>query len=202
MIDYDHICRVARYRARSLPPSVDWRDLAQEAALRGLMGRKSIDGPMTDLLRKDAIFGSVRTRLFDRVSLLPNTSVVKPTIETILASSPLPLLCLNCKCKLRRGKINGARFAQRYYCSRECSRARIRRSLCIVSGCGKPIRKLLRKNSNRPKTARCEWHAKLYYAEYARTWRARRKPSEERLWAIKSSATKRVWEARKRRMTQ
>lgn len=61
LIDYDHICSVARFKSRILPPSIDWRDLAQEAALRGLMGRQSIDGPMQDLLRKGLV-GDYRYR--------------------------------------------------------------------------------------------------------------------------------------------
>jgi RNA polymerase sigma factor (sigma-70 family) len=57
VIDYDFVCRIARFRARSLPPSIDWRDLAQEAAVCILAGRKSITGPMIDYLRHQGMTG-------------------------------------------------------------------------------------------------------------------------------------------------
>jgi len=62
-IDYDLICRAARKYSSKLPSSVDWRDLAQQAALHGLMGRASIDGPMQDFLRKIPMVGGTRTKV-------------------------------------------------------------------------------------------------------------------------------------------
>lgn len=58
-MDYDLICRVAKRYTSKLPPSIDWRDLANEAAVKMLAGRKSIDGPMQDLLRKGLV-GNIR----------------------------------------------------------------------------------------------------------------------------------------------
>jgi RNA polymerase sigma factor (sigma-70 family) len=58
MLDYDQICRVARRLGR---PPFDWRDLAQESALHALLGRKSIKGPMQDLIRRHALIGWYRS---------------------------------------------------------------------------------------------------------------------------------------------
>jgi len=54
MIDFEKIQRTARYFARYSPNGalLDVNDFAQEAALRALLGRKSRDGPMYDLLRR------------------------------------------------------------------------------------------------------------------------------------------------------
>jgi len=68
-IDYDLICRVAKRRAQTLRGQrVEWEDLAQETILHALKGRKSIDGPMTDLLRRD-MFNSRSVSRQHRVSL-------------------------------------------------------------------------------------------------------------------------------------
>lgn len=78
-IDYERICRVAHKHARKLP-FTDWRDLAQEAALATLSGRKSIDGPMLDWLRRQGWITNHRSASvnpgWERVSFhgnLPNT---------------------------------------------------------------------------------------------------------------------------------
>lgn len=60
-IDYEKICKIAKLRSLKLPPSIDWRDLAQEAATKVLAGRQSITGPMQDLLRKGLV-GDYRYR--------------------------------------------------------------------------------------------------------------------------------------------
>jgi hypothetical protein len=54
VIDYASIRKAARYIARRLPRGycLDANDLAQEAALAALRGRRSTSGPMLDLLRR------------------------------------------------------------------------------------------------------------------------------------------------------
>lgn len=60
--NFDLINRIAKIKAKKLPPwaLVDADDLAQESIVHALHGRKSIDGPMKDLMRKQGRFGDTR----------------------------------------------------------------------------------------------------------------------------------------------
>ncbi len=92
VIDYDHICRVARCRKKILPANIDWRDLANEAAVRGLMGRKSIDGPITDFLRASKSPGS-RRRGESRWCSLPSNLRISPFSDEIIMSRLQSAIC-------------------------------------------------------------------------------------------------------------
>lgn len=65
MIDIPFIQKIAAIKARGLPffATIDADDLSQEAIMCALRGRKSIEGPMTDLLRAQGYFGSYRSGL-------------------------------------------------------------------------------------------------------------------------------------------
>jgi DNA-directed RNA polymerase specialized sigma24 family protein len=72
MIDYIAIQRAARYFVRCVPDAalLDVNDYAQEAALLALLGRKSRDGPMYDLLRRHGWITNHRaTSRYRRVEL-------------------------------------------------------------------------------------------------------------------------------------
>ncbi len=84
MIDYERICHAAKLRAGRVGPWIDHRDLAQEAALRGLMGRKSIDGPISDYLRKQAIVGSRGQCTSEPLSVVANYASSERRSEPIL----------------------------------------------------------------------------------------------------------------------
>lgn len=75
MIDYAKIQRTAGYFARytSGGSLLDKNDFAQEAALRALLGRKSRDGPMYDLVRRQGWITNHRqgsTHQHQRVELI------------------------------------------------------------------------------------------------------------------------------------
>ena len=97
MIDYERICATATWRKRRLKPCIDWRDLAQEAALYGLMGRKSVDGPMQDLLRREPFIGRGRVKVNLSRELLCDANlppieaqehIIMPRIERALEALP------------------------------------------------------------------------------------------------------------------
>lgn len=103
-IDYDRIRRIAFRRGRMLrgAASIDWEDLAQEAVLAALRGRKSIHGPMYDLARQQGMIGRHRSHHanFQRVDpdvlgLLPAAEAsgftILARVEGALASLPPPL---------------------------------------------------------------------------------------------------------------
>lgn len=80
MIDYAQIQRTARRFAARLPfwAAVDVNDLAQEAALGALRGRKSRDGAIQDLLRRQGWISNHRSRGRRRVELNERSHRVTP----------------------------------------------------------------------------------------------------------------------------
>lgn len=90
MIDHRHIDYTAKRLAGKLRGNlIEWRDLAQEAKLRALSGRKSIRGPMLDLLRCGVIGDSRRRPPQGRVALDRNQPCAD-TPESVYARRELP----------------------------------------------------------------------------------------------------------------
>lgn len=88
VIDYDRICRIAKFYSLHLPPRIDWRDLAQESALGVLQGRMVFKWAMTDLLRRDSLIGVAYrkhySQCFRRVPMQDSIRIAAPNQHVIL----------------------------------------------------------------------------------------------------------------------
>ena len=59
-LNYESLCYGARLYASRLNYYVDWRDLAHEAVVKRLRGRKFAQGAMKDLVSRRPLFGRIR----------------------------------------------------------------------------------------------------------------------------------------------
>lgn len=94
-LDYASIKRTAGYFARYAPSGslLDKNDFAQESALRALLGRKSRDGPMYDLLRRQGWITNHRAgSIHRRVTLDERQHTTSPEAQWIAAIDVLGLL--------------------------------------------------------------------------------------------------------------
>lgn len=70
--EYFGICKAARRYALTLSrPDVDWRDLAHEAAVKQLRGKKYTEGAMKDAVRQLPLFGRCGTNYYHRYKIVP-----------------------------------------------------------------------------------------------------------------------------------
>lgn len=90
MTNHRKIDRTAKRIAGKLRGNlIEWSDLAQETKLRWLTGRKSIRGPMLDLLRCGVIGNSRKAPIQRRVDFNPQWPSGE-TPETLFARQELP----------------------------------------------------------------------------------------------------------------
>ncbi len=100
-LNYNGLCLGAKAYARKnlcCKWAVDWRDLAQEAALKKLRGLKNIDGAMLDYVRRLPLVGRYRKKHFTAaeccslntalhvvadVSAMPMTRSVEEAIKSL-----------------------------------------------------------------------------------------------------------------------